>query len=92
MAVGFTRDGNEQEQIDQTLKDNLNRVKQNATVNNNTTIYCLGLDCGEEIPEARRLAVKNANYCLTCQSDLDKLNSNTTSLYNRKANYHTQLR
>ena len=90
MAVGFTRDGNEQEQINQTLEDNLNRVKQNATVNNNTSIYCL--ECGEVIPEARRLAVKNANYCLTCQSDLDKLNSNTTSLYNRKANYHTQLR
>ena len=90
MAVGFTRDGNEQEQIDQTLKDNLNRVKQNATVNNNTSINCL--DCGEEIPKARRLAIKNANYCLTCQSDLDKLNSNTINLYNRKANYHTQLR
>ena len=90
MAIGFTRDGNEQEQIDQTLEDNLNRVKQNATVNNNTSIYCL--ECGEEIPEARRLVVKNANYCLTCQSDLDKLSSNTTSLYNRKANYHTQLR
>ena len=90
MAVGFTRDGNEQEQIDQTLEDNLNRVKQNATVNNNTSIYCL--ECGEEIPEARSLVVKNANYCLTCQSNLDKLNSNTISLYNRKANYHTQLR
>tara|TARA_Y100001963_G_scaffold95449_1_gene131349 strand:- start:123 stop:395 length:273 start_codon:yes stop_codon:yes gene_type:complete len=90
MAIGFTRDGNEQEQIDQTLEDNLNRVKQNATVNNNTSIYCL--ECGEVIPKARRLAVKNANYCLTCQSDLDKLNSNTISLYNRKANYHTQLR
>lgn len=92
MAVGFTRDGNEQKQIDQTLKDNLNRVKQNATVNNNTSIYCLGLECGEEIPKARRLAVKNANYCLTCQNIVDKVGSNSASLYNRRANYHTQLR
>ena len=90
MAVGFTREGNEQQQTEDTVKDGINNVLKNATVNNNTTIYCL--ECGEEIPKARRLAVKNANYCLTCQSDLDKLSSNTTSLYNRKANYHTQLR
>lgn len=32
--------------------------------------FCL--ECGEKIPEARRLALPGVQYCIECQSERDK--------------------
>lgn len=32
------------------------------------------IDCGEEIPEKRRLAIEGCQRCRTCQEDYDKEN------------------
>lgn len=37
---------------------------------NNVTPYCL--ECEEEIPEARRLAVSKVNTCVECQISLER--------------------
>ena len=36
----------------------------------NSTIYCL--ECGEEIPLARREACPGCEYCIECQRDMEK--------------------
>lgn len=37
-----------------------------------STTYMQCLECGEDIPEARRLAQKGCKYCVTCQVLHDK--------------------
>ena len=46
-------------------------------------------DCGDEIPEKRRLFVKGVQFCVTCQSSHD---TNHQSYYNRRGNKDSQLR
>ena len=36
-----------------------------------SALYCL--DCGEDIPEERRSAVKGCQYCVCCQPKYDKI-------------------
>jgi phage/conjugal plasmid C-4 type zinc finger TraR family protein len=65
MAGGWTRDGAVQDQIDDTVKDAVEaaraRLKHGASAS-----HCA--ECGEAIPEARRLAVPGVRLCVTCQS------------------------
>jgi phage/conjugal plasmid C-4 type zinc finger TraR family protein len=49
--------------------------------------YCE--DCDEEIPEARRLAVKGCTKCVACQSKDDKI---VQSFVNRRGCKDSQLR
>nr|VFK21756.1 MAG: transcriptional regulator, TraR/DksA family [Candidatus Kentron sp. LFY] len=44
--------------------------KRSAIAGTQAVPFCL--ECGEEIPEARRLAVPSARYCVDCQSILER--------------------
>ena len=87
MAGGWTRDGAVQEQIDDTVSDavRLARAKMLAGAGE---IHCAR--CGEEIPEARRLALPGARMCVPCQSALDGRPS--AALFNRRGTKDSQLR
>lgn len=65
MAVGWTRDGAVQDQIDASIEDALKRAKINLT-SGESAQFCK--KCGSTIPEARRKAILGVQICVTCQS------------------------
>lgn len=65
MAVGWTRDGAVQDQIDANVEDALERAKRN-TPSGESALFCK--NCGAAIPEARREAVPGVQVCVACQS------------------------
>ena len=72
MAVGFAKDGAEQDEILAALNVAVSHARQQ--VGNGTTeslTHCL--DCSKAIPERRREAVKGCEYCVECQGDHDSI-------------------
>jgi phage/conjugal plasmid C-4 type zinc finger TraR family protein len=69
MASGWAPDGAVQDQIDDTVSDGVMRARARILVGEGET-HCL--ECGEEIPEARRRAVPGVRTCVTCQSARDR--------------------
>ena len=88
MAGGWAKDGAEQEQIESTLEDALQRVRRQLPSGESLT-HCE--ECDEPIPQARREAVKGVRLCIICQSELDKQRT-TFSGYNRRGSKDSQLR
>jgi len=88
MANGWASEGAVQEQIDSTVNDGIERVRQSIGHGESATECEL---CGEPIPEARRQALKGVRYCVVCQAKIDKQQQNS-SLYNRRGSKDSQLR
>lgn len=88
MANGWASEGAVQEQIDSTVNDGIERVRQSIGQGESATECEL---CGEPIPEARRQALKGVHYCVACQEKIDKQHQ-TSSLYNRRGSKDSQLR
>ena len=87
MAGGWTRDGAVQEQIDDTVTDAVKLARARLSAGAGET-HCQR--CGEEIPEARRLALPGARTCVPCQSALD--GRPRTAAFNRRGSKDSQLR
>ena len=87
MAGGWTRDGAVQEQIDDTVSDAVRQARARMLAGEGET-HCAR--CGEEIPEARRLALPGARTCVPCQSALDSRPK--ASSFNRRGSKDSQLR
>jgi phage/conjugal plasmid C-4 type zinc finger TraR family protein len=68
MAGGWTRDGAVQDQIDDTVKDAVDRARARLLAGEGAD-ECE--ECGAPIPAARRLALPSARTCVTCQSARD---------------------
>lgn len=68
MAGGWTRDGAVLDQIEDTVTDGVltARARMPAGVG---TDQCV--ECGDEIPDARRRALPGATTCVQCQSGRD---------------------
>ena len=88
MATGWAAEGAVQDQIDATVKDGINRAKSQLPQGPSLT-HCA--ECGAEIPEARRTAVRGARLCLSCQDVLDREAARVTG-YNRRGSKDSQLR
>jgi phage/conjugal plasmid C-4 type zinc finger TraR family protein len=88
MAGGWAKDGAVQDQIDSTIDDAVQRARRNLPQGESLT-HCE--ECGEEIPAARREAVKGVRLCVACQSERDEQQS-ASSLYNRRGSKDSQLR
>jgi RNA polymerase-binding transcription factor DksA len=88
MATGWAREGAVQDQIDDTVKDGVLRVKSRLPRGPSAT-HCD--ECGETIPEARRTAVAGVRLCLVCQDKADK-EVRQFSGYNRRGSKDSQLR
>jgi phage/conjugal plasmid C-4 type zinc finger TraR family protein len=87
MATGWAPDGAVQDQIDDSITDEVMRARARMPSGVGQT-HCA--DCGEEIPEARRRAMPGVRTCVPCQSALDRLPVNTG--INRRASKDSQLK
>jgi phage/conjugal plasmid C-4 type zinc finger TraR family protein len=88
MAVGWSRDGDVQEQMDATVKSAVETARSRLS-NGQGLTHCE--ECGDLIPEARRNAVSGVRLCVKCQAELEKEMKNTP-LFNRSASKGSQLR
>ena len=87
MAGGWTRDGAIQDQIDDTVSDAVTDARSKIPTGASEK-FCI--ECGNEIPERRRLAVLGVKTCISCQSELD---GNSEALgVNRRGSKDSQLR
>ena len=88
MAVGWSRDGAVQEQIDATV-DSAVQLARSRLPDGESLTHCE--QCGVSIPEARRKAMPGVRYCVRCQSELEK-RQKTVTLYNRSGSKDSQLK
>ncbi len=88
MAVGWSRDGAVQEQIDATVKAAVELAKSRLSGGESLT-HCE--KCEAEIPEARRKAIPGVQYCVRCQTEYEKRQKGK-DLYNRRGSKDSQLK
>lgn len=88
MAGGWAKDGAEQEQMESTLNDEVQRARSQLPRGQSLDVC---EECGDPIPEARRKAIPGVRLCVACQSELDKKQS-AVSGYNRRGSKDSQLR
>lgn len=88
MAVGWSRDGAVQEQIDASLRDAVEMARSRLPEGESLT-RCQ--ECEATIPEARRLAIPGVRLCVECQGELEKHQGSFT-LFNRRGSKDSQLK
>ena len=87
MAGGWTRDGAVQDQIDDSVNDAVAAARARMP-RGESAKWCDV--CGEDIPEARRVAVPGVRTCVACQSGRDAAVRH--SAINRRGSKDSQLR
>ena len=88
MAGGWAKDGAVQDQIDASVEDAVKRARANLTQGESAT-ECD--ECGEPIPEPRRIALPGVRRCIACQSAAEK-SAPPASTINRRGSKDSQLR
>jgi phage/conjugal plasmid C-4 type zinc finger TraR family protein len=88
MATGWARDGAVQEQIDASVEDAVELARSRLPTGESLT-HCE--ECGNDIPEARRQAIKGVRLCVSCQQELDQLQAEQQGI-NRRGSKDSQLR
>lgn len=88
MAAGYLGGDCVQAQIDATVDSAIDFARSQLPTGE-SELYCLDDDCGVEIPEARRKAIKGCKYCVNCQAKHD---SKLASQFNRRGSKDSQLR
>jgi phage/conjugal plasmid C-4 type zinc finger TraR family protein len=88
MAIGWSRDGAVQDQIDATIEDAVQQARSRLPAGESLT-HCE--ECETEIPEARRKAVPGVRLCVSCQSELEKQQKSVTGI-NRRGSKDSQLK
>lgn len=68
MAIGWTRDGADQDQISATV-DSAVELARTRLPKGKSSTHCMR--CGVAIPEARRVALPGVRSCVKCQSALE---------------------
>jgi phage/conjugal plasmid C-4 type zinc finger TraR family protein len=87
MASGWAPDGAVQDQIDDTVTDGVLRARARLPMGDGEP-HCL--ECGEEIPPARRHALPGVRTCVSCQSALDRRPAKIG--FNRKGSKDSQTK
>jgi len=88
MATGWARDGAVQEQIDASVEDAVELARSRLPTGESLT-HCE--ECGNDIPEPRRRAIKGVRLCVSCQQELDQLQADQHGI-NRRGSKDSQLR
>lgn len=88
MATGWAAEGAVQDQIDATVKDGVKRAQSQLPQGPGLT-HCA--ECGNEIPEARRAAIRGVRLCLSCQDMQDRDAARSAGI-NRRGSKDSQLR
>ena len=87
MASGWAPDGAVQDQIDDTVLDGVLRARARMPAGEGE-LHCV--ECGEDIPEARRRALPGVRTCVPCQSARDSRPDNFG--FNRRGSKDSQLK
>lgn len=69
MAGGWAKDGAVNEQIEASIRDELDRLRAARRPSGESRTHCA--ECDEPIPEARRVALPGVKLCIDCQSERD---------------------
>ena len=88
MAVGWSRDGAVQDQINATVEDGVQLARSRLPDGESLT-HCK--ECEAVIPDARREAIPGVRLCVGCQSELEK-EQTTFTLFNRRGRKDSQLK
>lgn len=88
MATGWARDGAVQDQIDATIKDGVERAREDLPKGPSLE-HCEA--CDAEIPAARRMAVPGVRLCVACQEERDQEQRSAGGI-NRRGSKDSQLR
>jgi len=88
MAVGWTRDGGVQDQIDASVADAV-KLARSRLPDGKSSTHCV--ECESEIPDARRKAIPGVRLCVACQSELEE-SQTAPSAFNRRGSKDSQLR
>lgn len=88
MAVGWSRDGDVQGQIDATIESGVQLARSRLPRGESAT-HCE--ECGSVVPDARRSAIPGVRLCVGCQSELEK-GQKTFALFNRAGSKDSQLK
>ncbi|SNY54177.1 transcriptional regulator, TraR/DksA family [Arsukibacterium tuosuense] len=88
MAGGWSRDGAVQDQIDASVDDAVQRVRNKLTAGD-SAVHCD--ECDKLIPEPRRKAVPGVRLCIACQAALEKEDTKAGGI-NRRGSKDSQLR
>ena len=87
MASGWAPDGAVQDQIDDTVTDEVMRARARLAKGEGQT-HCA--DCGEAIPQRRRQALPGVRTCVECQAERDR---RPVSIgFNRRGSKDSQLK
>jgi phage/conjugal plasmid C-4 type zinc finger TraR family protein len=89
MAVGWSRDGDVQEQIDATVESGVELARSRLSRGESST-HCE--ECGMVIPDARRKAIPGVRLCVSCQSELEIGQKKSVTLFNRAGSKDSQLK
>lgn len=87
MANGWAPDGAVQDQIDDSIKDEIMLARARLPSGEGAAQCDV---CGEDIPLARRRALPGVRTCVACQSARDA--APARGLINRRGNKDSQLR
>lgn len=87
MATGWAPEGGVLDQIEDTITDGVRAARARLPVGEGTA-ECI--DCGDEIPEARRRALPGACTCVKCQAARD--GRVVTGGINRRGSKDSQLK
>tara|TARA_B110000014_G_C20123706_1_gene596953 strand:- start:200 stop:517 length:318 start_codon:yes stop_codon:yes gene_type:complete len=88
MAVGWSRDGAVQEQIDATVADAVDLARSRLS-EGESSILCE--ECESLITEGRRKALPGVRLCIVCQSELEK-HQTSINYFNRSGSKDSQLK
>ena len=89
MAGGWAKDGAVNEQIEDSIKDELARMKSRKAPVGESLSHCA--ECDEPIPEARRVALPGVKLCIDCQGERDA-QFKVRGGINRRGSKDSQLR
>lgn len=89
MAGGWAHDGAVNEQIDASIAGELKRMQARRAPQGESAEECA--ECGEPIPEARRLAIPGVKLCIDCQKARDARPQNRGGI-NRRGSKDSQLK
>lgn len=87
MASGWAPDSAVQDQIDDTVTDEVLRARARLPTGTGQA-HCM--ECGDEIAEARRRALPGVRTCVPCQSARDRRPA--TIGFNRRGSKDSQLK
>jgi len=88
MAVGWTRDGAIQEQIDATITDAV-QLARSRLPEGESLPECE--ECESKIPKERQQAIPGIRLCVVCQEEIEKLQT-PICYFNRSGCKDSQLK